>query len=93
MSTSQLDGVDDYSPSQIIFTVDQVKQGKFQFLPSNTTVEQFSQEQLLAKQILFGQDGSTNAPSYWAGISDPYFNVPVMSQVSTSFYRRPSFIR
>ncbi len=93
MTASQLNGVDDYPPSQIIFTTDQIEHGKFQLLPSNSTVQQFTQEQLSAKQILFTQDNTADSPNYRVGISDPYFNRPAMSEVTTTFYRRPSFIR
>ena len=55
-------------------------------------MNQFTEEQLIAKQVIFSQDGSTNSPSYRIGISDPYFSVPVMSEVTITFYRQPSFI-
>ena len=92
MTASQLSGIDDYPPSQIIFAIDQIQHGQFQLLPSNSTIQQFTQEQLSAKQILLIQDNTAEAPSYRVGISDPYFNVPIMSEVTTTFYRRPSFI-
>ena len=92
MTSSQLNGIDDYSPSQVIFSIDEVRQGQFQLLPLNTTLKQFTEAQLTAKQVIFSQDGSINSPSYRIGISDPYFSVPVMSPVTTTFYRQPSFI-
>ena len=92
MTASQLNGVDDYPPSQIMFTTDQIEHGQFQLLPSNSTIQQFTQEQLSAKQILFTQDNTVDSPNYRVGISDPYFNMSAMSEVTTTFYRRPSFI-
>jgi Cadherin-like/Putative Ig domain len=92
MTGSQLSGIDDYPPAQVIFTMNQIQSGKFQLLPSNSTIQEFTQEQLTAQKILFVQDGSSETPSYRVGISDPYFDIPMMSQVITTFYRRPSFI-
>ena len=92
MTSAQLSGIDDYPSTQVIFTVDQVQQGQFQLLLSNTTLKQFTQAQLSAQQVLFVQDNTADAPSYRVGISDPYFDMPMMSAVTTIFYRQPSFI-
>ncbi len=92
MSLSQLNGIDDYPSSQVIFIADQIQHGQFQLLPPNTTVRQFTKAQLMAGEILFVQDNSAEAPGYQMGMSDPYFNLPPTSSVTTTFYRRPSFI-
>ena len=43
MTSSQLNGIDDYPSSQVIFSIDEVRQGQFQLLPLNTTLKQFTE--------------------------------------------------
>ena len=69
--------VTDYNPSdQIIFTMSQLNYGRFQLLPANNSILQFTQSQLLAGLVSFVQDGTPFAPTFDVSVSDPYFTLP-----------------
>ncbi len=90
LTPSQLSITDDYPSNQVIIRVSQVQYGQFQLLPSNLSVTQFSEAQLLTGQVAFTQDGSSSSPNYQISISDPYFNLP-LTPAEIAFYRRPFF--
>lgn len=92
MMPSQLSVTEDYPPSQVTFTIGNLQYGQFQLLPLNTSLNQFTEQQLIAGQVLFAQDGSASVPSYQVGVSDPYFTVPPSSSMSATFYRLPIII-
>lgn len=80
-----------YPPDQVNFTISDLQYGKFQLAPFNTSIMQFSQQQLLAGQVFFIQDNSPSAPSYQVEVSDPYFILPPISATVT-FYREPVLV-
>ncbi|MBS0350178.1 MAG: FG-GAP repeat protein [Proteobacteria bacterium] len=84
--------VDDYLPSQVTFTVSQVKHGQFQLSLGNVSISQFTEQQLLAGQIAFRQDNSVNVPSYQIEVSDPYFTLPPTISEGVEFYPQPVFV-
>ena len=89
MTTSLLNVTDDYPDDEVVFTMNNVQQGHFQLTPTNATITQFTQKQLESDQVWFVQEGSANAPSYQVGVNDPYFTLPPVSTVTTTFYRQP----
>ena len=82
---------EDYLSNQVTLSVSQVQHGQFQLLPSNISLTQFSEQQLLSGQVAFVQDSSDYAPSYQIGLSDPYFNLP-SSGSEINFFHRPVFV-
>ena len=91
LTTSDITVVDDYPPSEITFTINQVKHGQFQLLPSNVSVSQFTEQQLMAGQVTFSQDGSVGVPTYQLSVSDPYVTLPPVASTSIDFYHHPIF--
>ena len=90
-TTNQLTITDDYSSEQIIIDVVNIKYGQFQLAPKNTSISQFTQQQLIENQIIFIQDGTSNSPTYQVIISDPYFKL-VPLDANVTFYRQPIWI-
>ena len=79
---------EDYPSDQVNFTVSSVEHGQFQLLPANTSVAQFTEQQLLSGQVQFVADGTTSSPSYQVGVSDPYFTL-LPAPAMVTFYREP----
>ena len=91
MTTRFLNVTDDYPSNQIIFNINNVQHGRFKWVSANTTIVEFTQEQLEENQIQFVQDGTTGMPSYQVGVSDPYFILSPTSSVNVTFYVKPVF--
>ena len=79
---------EDYPPNQVNFTISNLQHAQFQLAPFNTSITQFTQQQILAGQVSLVQDGSTAAPTYSVGVSDPYFTLSPAA-AAMSFYRKP----
>ena len=89
--TSQLSFNDDYPSDQVMVEIVNLQHGQFQLIPQNSSIAQFTQQQLIDNKIVFVQDGTSNPPAYQVIISDPYFKlVPLDAQVT--FYRQPAWI-
>ncbi len=90
-TSASLNVTEDYLPSQVTFTVTGLQHGQFQLAPLNTSITQFTGQQLLNQQVLFVQDGSSSAPNYQVSVRDPYFNLPSIS-TNVTFYRKPAVL-
>ena len=82
---------DDYPPGQVNFTVVNPQHGQWKLLPDNQSVSEFTQQQLLAGQVILTQDDSSQAPAFAVVVNDPYFTLsPVVPNIT--FYHRPVLI-
>ena len=76
LATTFINVMDDYPTDQVIFTISNLNYARFQLLPFNNSILQFTQSQLLAGKVLFVQDGTPLAPTCTVSVSDPYFELP-----------------
>ncbi|MBS0350221.1 MAG: FG-GAP repeat protein [Proteobacteria bacterium] len=90
-TTSQLNVIDDYPSEQVIIDVVNIKYGQFQLMPQNTSIVQFTQQQLIENKIIFVQDGTSSSPAYQVIISDPYFKLAPLDATVT-FYHQPVWV-
>ena len=87
ITADNLNVTDDYPSDQVIFAISNLQHGQFQLVPA-IPISQFNQQQLLARQVLFVQDGSASVPSYQVTVSDPYFTLP--ADISQNDFLSPS---
>jgi hypothetical protein len=64
---------EDQPANKVQFIISGLQHGQFKLSPANNTVTQFTQQQLLAGQVLFMHDKTGNAPSYQLALNDSYF--------------------
>ena len=82
---------DDYPPGQVNFTIVNSQHGQWKLLPANQSLSEFTQQQLLAGQVVMMQDDSNQAPVFAVEVNDPYFTLSPLTPDIT-FYRRPVLV-
>lgn len=84
LSSSSLSVMDDYPPDQVRFMITQLQHGRFELVTApNSSISQFTQQQIETGQIQLQQDGSELLPKYNISVQDPYFSIgPFAAQVT-----------
>ena len=77
--------------NQLNFTIINSQHGQWKLLPANQSVSEFTQQQLLAGQVMIVQDDSNQAPAFAVGVNDPYFTLSPLTPDIT-FYHRPVLV-